>query len=153
MKEGYLQLKIRDLNDAVKELEQQIEDKKKEVEQFTNRLDNIYTGGVDFIKPFLEVDRKLTVINEHIEATIRNKMDDYFNKFEKVMFSKYKKNIDHFTEDLFKKLQKQFETDFSQALKVSHQEVINCHTRVDKLVEILNNRGYTNISTIKMERV
>ena len=125
--EGYLQIKIRDLNEVVKELEGKIEEKKKEIEDIKIKIEKLVDNVHQDIKPLIEVNDKMGVINKHIEYTIEEKMDNYLNEFEKIMFSKNKKVLDSWT-----------------------KAVLNImHERIDNLIQILNKRGYTNITSYR----
>jgi len=145
--EGYLQIKIRDLNDAVEELKKEIEEKKKEIEGIKEQIEKILDKGVKAINPLIEANDKLDCINKHIERIIKEKMDNYFNEFQKTIFSQNEEFFDSFV----RKFQKHFMEKFEGSLKIFSDNIMNAHGRIDNIIEILNERGYTNITSMKYD--
>lgn len=148
-KEGYLQIKIRKLQENISNLENQLSESKVEINKINKQINDTITKANESFKPLFNLDQQLETIEQHISHKIRELVDARLNNFEKETISLIK--------EISKGMNKRYEIKINNSI-LEIEEAIkknqkNIHFRIDSLIKILNERGITNIDTFKVDDI
>ncbi len=147
-KEGYLQIKISDLNKKLEEIEKEIQNKVDLFEKIEKRISDNIKITYDHLSPLLELEDKLKglrkVILNHSEVQTQNQLDS-FN-------STIQKNIDKYLKDNFIDINNSVGIKVNREIDRFIKELNELREldgkRFDNLINILNKRGITNITSV-----
>ncbi len=154
-KEGYLQIKLKDLSKKVEELDSQIESKLKEFQDAEIKIISNVNNAVKRLSPLLELENKLQSIQisalNNCEIQTNNKLESFEDKI--------KIQIDTYMKDNFKDIRKinfknveEIKEHLNELLENSIKTIDNDRkndaARIDNIITILNKRGITNITSM-----